>query len=422
MVRSSTGHHSAGLGMPEPFILLALVLLSACGPSPVSPGVATSTRTPVQLGPTSTSAPATSTPPAANPTPTLVPLEPIDSDDWQRGPSDAPVTLLLYTDVHCLTCRQLHSDLAALIERHAGDVRLIVRLFPLIENRPLAGTAAEALLSAGESGSFWELFDFLTARYSEWVGLDPADFIEWLASGSAEIGLDREAVRQDLVSGQFSDQVTRIYETRLAQGMPGVPVLLINSNPFPITADPASLEAAVRLALLSEKQFHSPPPMVIDADREYLAEIEFDGGMVVVQLFASESPVAVNSFVFLARQGWYDNTPISRSIPGVLVEAGDPTGTGLGNPGYYFPSESDPSLSFDRAGIVGLSNSGPGTNGGRFFVALREMSGLEETHTVLGRVIEGLEILTDLSPYDPIRDLLADPPLRIQEVRIQEID
>lgn len=408
--------------MAPSLFLLAVLLISACGSAPVSPPAATSTRIPVQLGPTSTSLPATSTPVAAPPTPTLVPLEPVDENDWQRGPSDAPVTLLLYTDVHCLTCRQLHSDLAALIERHSGDVRLVVRLFPLIENRALAGTATEALLSADESGAFWELFDFLSATYSEWAGLDPQGFIDWIASSSPEIGIDAQAVHQDLVGGRFSDQVSRIYETRLAQGMPGVPVLLINSNPFLITADPVSLEAAVRLAILSERQFQSAPPMVIDPEHEYLAEIEFDEGLVVVQLYASESPMSVNSFVYLARRGWYDDTPISRSIPGVLVEAGDPTGTGLGDPGYYFANESDPGLSFDRTGIVGLSNSGPGTNGGRFFIALREMPGLNETHTVLGRVIEGLDVLANLPAYDPISDLLTEPPLHIREVRIEEID
>lgn len=375
-----------------------------------------------RLGPTSTSLPPTSTVAAVAPTSTSLPLEPVGPQDWQRGPSDAGVTLLVYTDIHCFTCWQLHNDLDALMARHPEEVRLVVRLFPLIGNRELAGVAAEALLLSDESGAFWEMFDFLNETHSEWAALAPDQFVAWLSNSVAEIGLDPSSMEQALTSGRFTDEVSELYQTRLAQGIPGVPLLLINSEPFVITADPSSLEAAVRLAVLSTNQFQGEPPLVIDTAKTYRAEIEFDQGLVELQLFPAESPVAVNSFVFLARNGWYDDSPIYRSVPNVLIEAGDPSGTGFGDPGFHYDSETGSSLSFDRPGVVGMVNSGPGTNGARFFIALQSMTGIDETHTVLGRVVSGLELLIDLPPHDPFQDLLSDPPLKIREVRILESD
>lgn len=420
---------SCGVGRPNrgnvlPFLALlsTAALLAGCLPAPETATGPPPTRPPVRLGPTSTSPPPSATAPSATVTPTLVPLEPVGPNDWQRGPSDAPVTLLLYTDVHCLTCMRLHNALRQILERHPDDVRLVVRQFPLIENRPLAGPVSEALFSAGGMGAFWDLYDFLTDHYSEWVTLDEDQFIGWLESASLPTSIDQATLIDDLTNNRYADHVEAVYRTRLAQGVPGVPLLLINSEPFPITADPISLEAAVRLAILSARQYPFPPERVIDPDSDYLAELELDVGVIIVQLFAQEAPLAVNSFIFLAREGWYDGSPVTRIIPDRLIELGDPTGTGLGDPGFYYPSETGAGLSFDRPGMVGMTNSGPGTTSGRFFITLEPMPSLDDSHTILGRVVNGLDHLAGLPAHDASEDLLDPLPITLLQVRIRQID
>ena len=84
------------------------------------------------------------------------------------------------------------------------------------------------------------------------------------------------------------------------------------------------------------KTYSAPPPMTIDTSKQYIATLETENGNIVLELFASDVPVTVNNFVFLAREGFYDGTTFHRVIPGFMAQGGDPTGTGRGNPGYSF--------------------------------------------------------------------------------------
>ena len=110
--------------------------------------------------------------------------------------------------------------------------------------------------------------------------------------------------------------------------------------------------------------------------KQYIATIHTEKGDIVIQLFPDKAPLAVNSFVFLARQGWFDGVTFHRVIPGFAAQAGDPSGTGKGNPGYFFNNEiSD--LKFDKPGMVGMANSGPDTNGSQFFITFAPAAHLE---------------------------------------------
>jgi cyclophilin family peptidyl-prolyl cis-trans isomerase len=120
-----------------------------------------------------------------------------------------------------------------------------------------------------------------------------------------------------------------------------------------------------------------------------------------VRLFAEQAPVTVNNFVFLARQGYYDNTTFHRVLPGFMAQGGDPTGTGAGGPGYSFEDEFDPALQFDRAGLLAMANRGPDTNGGQFFITYAPTPHLNGLHTIFGEVVEGAEVLSRLTPRDP---------------------
>ena len=103
-------------------------------------------------------------------------------------------------------------------------------------------------------------------------------------------------------------------------------------------------------------QWSSPPPMTIDQDKEYMATIRTNFGDIVVQLSPKDAPLTVNNFVFLALQGFYDGVKFHRVVKGFVIQAGDPTGTGAGGPGYTFADES---VTLDYiAGILAMANRG----------------------------------------------------------------
>lgn len=135
--------------------------------------------------------------------------------------------------------------------------------------------------------------------------------------------------------------------------------------------------------------YPAPPEMVIDTSKSYQARIETDQGEMLIQLFDDEAPITVNNFVFLANQGFYDDLVFHRVIEEFMAQGGDPTGTGGGGPGYTFEDEFDPTLRFDRSGLLAMANSGPATNGSQFFITFAPTEWLNDAHTIFGELIEG---------------------------------
>jgi cyclophilin family peptidyl-prolyl cis-trans isomerase/Flp pilus assembly protein TadD len=168
---------------------------------------------------------------------------------------------------------------------------------------------------------------------------------------------------------------------------------------------PASIETSERAGELPPAErngmFAAPPPMTIDPSKSYRATIVTEKGNIVVELYAERALNTVNNFVFLAREGFYDNTTFHRVIPGFMAQAGDPTGTGSGGPGYTFADEFDPSLRHDGPGVVSMANAGPNTNGSQFFITYEATPWLDDKHSVFGQVIEGMDVLNSLTPRDP---------------------
>ena len=147
--------------------------------------------------------------------------------------------------------------------------------------------------------------------------------------------------------------------------------------------------------------FSEAPDMIIDPEKYYYATIVTEQGDIKLQLFADRAPVTVNNFVYLANQGFYDNTTFHRVLDGFMAQAGDPTGTGSGGPGYQFADEFAPGLIFDRPGLLAMANAGPGTNGSQFFITFAPTEWLDGGHTIFGEVIEGNEVLGELDPPRP---------------------
>lgn len=169
--------------------------------------------------------------------------------------------------------------------------------------------------------------------------------------------------------------------------------------PPPDIAEPGP--ASTVMPIERNAMYTVTPAMEIDPAKYYYATFKTNRGDIKVQLFADRAPLTVNNFVFLARQGFYDNTSFHRVLDGFMAQGGDPTGSGAGGPGYQFADEFFPGLVFDRPGLLAMANSGPGTNGSQFFITFVPTPHLNELHTIFGEVIEGEEVLSRLTRRDP---------------------
>ena len=177
------------------------------------------------------------------------------------------------------------------------------------------------------------------------------------------------------------------------------------------TPGPAASPAARRYA--------TPPAMAIDPQKSYVAVMETDKGIIRIKLLPDIAPQTVNSFVFLAREGYFNGVTFHRVLPGFVAQGGDPTGTGRGGPGYNLPDEfSDRPI--DK-GVVAMANTGqPNSSGSQFFITYTRQASLDGKYTVFGEVIEGMDVAEKLTPRDPDANPSAPPGDRIIKVTIEE--
>ena len=162
------------------------------------------------------------------------------------------------------------------------------------------------------------------------------------------------------------------------------------------------------------QQWSSPPSLTIDPSTSYAATIRTNKGDIDVELFAGESPMTVNNFVFLAREGFYDGVIFHRVISGFMIQGGDPTGTGTGGPGYRFRDELEAAAKhgYDR-GTLAMANAGPNTNGSQFFITHVDAP-LPPAYAVFGRTTAGQDVVDAIAgvptgPGDkPIEDVVIE--------------
>ena len=163
------------------------------------------------------------------------------------------------------------------------------------------------------------------------------------------------------------------------------------------TSDPATTGGG------APDQYMAEPAMAIDVSKQYIATLKTEKGDIVIELNAKNAPRTVNNFVFLSREGFYDGVTFHRVIPGFMAQGGDPTGTGMGGPGYEFPNEYDPALklAYDKPGVVAMANAGPDTNGSQFFITFAPTSLSAADYTIFGQVIDGQDVVEQITPRDP---------------------
>jgi cyclophilin family peptidyl-prolyl cis-trans isomerase len=151
------------------------------------------------------------------------------------------------------------------------------------------------------------------------------------------------------------------------------------------------------------EQYNAYPPMTIDTEKKYFAKfVMANGGEFTIELYPDKAPLTVNSFVFLARDGYFDGVTFHRVLEGFMAQGGDPTGTGSGGPGYQFVNE-DSDLTFDKPGVLAMANAGRDTNGSQFFITFDATPQLNGDYTIFGQVIEGMDVVNGIARRDPLQ-------------------
>jgi cyclophilin family peptidyl-prolyl cis-trans isomerase len=317
--------------------------------------------------------------------------------------------------------------LTQLQEEFPEDVRVVFRHFPLIgtAEQPFhdkAALAAQAAEAAGLQGKFWEMHDLLYERQTEWVGFSVSQFSLWLDERAVELGLDKERFVADRDSEVIVSLIQGAWDWGLQVGLPGTPFLLVNGKIWDMNVPLSyfNLSAVIKLNLLEQRQYDTCPPMTVDPVKHYTAVIKTEKGEIVLELFPDKAPLAVNSFIFLARNGWYDGVTFHRVLPDYIAQAGDPTGTGFGGPGYAFQNEVVAGLEFDREGRLAMANAGEGSNGSQFFITYGPADKLNGDYTIFGQVLSGMDTLRLLTPRNPDQNAGLPPGDVIQTITIEE--
>lgn len=171
-------------------------------------------------------------------------------------------------------------------------------------------------------------------------------------------------------------------------------------------------------------QWNKPFDNTLDSGKKYTGTLETSHGTIEVEFYPEDAPIAVNNFVNLARQGFYDGTPFHRIVKGFVIQGGDPTGTGTGGPGYKFKDEK---ITKDyEQGTLAMANAGPNTNGSQFFICLRDLKGsLPKNYTIFGKVTSGLDVVQAIEAVPTTRGRSGEAsqptePVTLNKVTISE--
>jgi len=139
-----------------------------------------------------------------------------------------------------------------------------------------------------------------------------------------------------------------------------------------------------------------PPTFEFDDSKRYYWNIETSQGPIRIKLLPSVAPKHVSSTMYLARLGFYDNLKFHRVITGFMAQGGCPLGTGTGGPGYQYAGECVSSVRHNKPGLLSMANAGPGTDGSQFFLTFVATPWLDDKHTILGEIVEGMDTMQAL--------------------------
>jgi cyclophilin family peptidyl-prolyl cis-trans isomerase len=162
--------------------------------------------------------------------------------------------------------------------------------------------------------------------------------------------------------------------------------------------------------------YSAPPPMAIDPNQQYTATVSTSKGDFKVQFYPKDAPQTVNSFIFLAKNHYFDGLKFDRVVPGFVIQGGDPAGNATGDPGYKLPDEINSHT--NQAGTVAMANSGPGTDGSTFYIDLAPQPNLDGRYTVFGQVVSGMDVVNAIGQTSRDPQNTNAPAVTINSVSI----
>ncbi len=388
-----------------PILILTALALSACATATASPttvptAAATTAVVVDPAVPTPTAAPYTDATTPCKPfnvleealAVKLTNLPPVTADDWSQGPENAPVTIIVYSDLQCSHCKTLEGEIVKLLDAYPTQVRVVYRHWLIFNNNDLfAGRAAEA---AGLQGKFFEYKEVLFNEQATWSPMASAALDTYLKTKAKDLGLDSAKFESDYNSDALKQKVEGFKTTGSVLGFGGTPSLVINGAYFQDSWQFDVLKIVVEL-ITSGAKAGECPPTVIAAGKTYSTIITTSKGDITLDLFADKAPQAVNSFVYLARSSFYDGNPFY-AVTESYVLTGDASGSGYGNAGYAYLDENRAESKFDVEGALGAYNFGAGLNGSIFFITKAALTNLAGRYTTFGKVTAGLDVLKTL--------------------------
>ena len=354
---------------------------------------------------------------AYDPLNTLVPVDPnfppVTDADWVDGPDDAVITLTVYDQFDCPGCKYFETQVPLLEEVYGDDFRLVFRHFFFHENADLPARAAEA---AGQQGKFFEVKKFIFEDIENWYGKTGSDFESWLKDIAMKFDLDADQLIDDYNSDAIIQKVAQDNEAARQIGISVTPTVYVNGWQYVSTDNTVpgleklapSFEIIKRLKAVESETYTACPDSVIDPEKTYFATITTTKGDIIVELYPDTAPLAVNSFVVLARDGWYEGNAFITHPD--FIFSGDPTDTGFGFPGYAYVDELDEEKSINEAGWLVTYSTMQNLNGGSFFISRTPMEE-QGNRTIFGKVVEGLDIIdrfeTRENIFEPVKDQIV---------------
>jgi cyclophilin family peptidyl-prolyl cis-trans isomerase len=306
--------------------------------------------------------------------------------------------------------------LEQLLKDFPNDVRAIFRQFPL-PSHPNSLLATQAAEAAGLQGKFYDMSDLLFAQQATWSPMDSASFETWLiAQAESPLGLDKTKFTADLKSDVLVQKALQYQKDAQAAGATYTPFVLVNGRIWE-GIDLSNMRILIKLLLEEKNLTPECPPSILEAGKQYTATIETELGNIVINLEAQKVPLSVDAFVWLVQKGWYDNRTFFNVMRGdptqiEIALTGDHTETGYGSAGFGITPEIVPDLKFDKAGVVGF------VNGNQLFITYGANPKLDGRYTVLGEVVEGMDIVQKLAITTPDANGIMSPGTKIIKVTV----
>jgi len=184
-------------------------------------------------------------------------------------------------------------------------------------------------------------------------------------------------------------------------------------------AEPAQASSGKPVARVGGPVVTATPGLAINRDGRYEAVFKTEVGSFTVELYPRQAPITVNNFVLLAKDGYYNGVTFHRVLAGFMAQAGDPTATGAGGPGWVIRDEIS-ELKHDGPGVLSMANSGPNTGGSQFFITYDATPWLDGKHTVFGKVTQGMDVVNRVRLRDPSKEPSTQAGTRITRIEIVE--